>query len=108
MPTILIVEDERNLAHLIRDNLEEQGYRVRLAFDGPSALTMFEAMEKALVPRGAVDPAWLDHQRIAHFDQTAGDAAEVSRFQLDQQQEAADEHRARSCQPIPARRPRAS
>jgi DNA-binding response OmpR family regulator len=40
MPTILIVEDERNLCHLIRDNLQEQGYQVFQAFDGPSALTM--------------------------------------------------------------------
>jgi DNA-binding response OmpR family regulator len=40
MPTILIVEDERNLCHLIRDNLKEQGYGVLLAFDGASALAM--------------------------------------------------------------------
>lgn len=40
MPTILIVEDERNLCHLIQDNLQEQGYQVLHAFDGPSALTM--------------------------------------------------------------------
>ena len=40
MSTILIVEDERNLCHLIRDDLEEQGYRVLQAFDGPSALTL--------------------------------------------------------------------
>jgi len=40
MPTVLIVEDERNLCHLIRDNLQEQGYQVLVAFDGPSALTM--------------------------------------------------------------------
>jgi two-component system alkaline phosphatase synthesis response regulator PhoP len=42
MPTILIVEDERNLGHLIRDNLQEQGYHVLLAFDGPSALVVAE------------------------------------------------------------------
>jgi DNA-binding response OmpR family regulator len=40
MPTILIVEDERNLCDLIRENLQEQGYQVLQAFDGPSALTM--------------------------------------------------------------------
>jgi DNA-binding response OmpR family regulator len=40
MDTILIVEDERNLCHLIRDNLQEQGYHVLEAFDGPSALAM--------------------------------------------------------------------
>lgn len=42
MPTILIVEDERNLCHLIRDNLQEQGYQVLEAFDGPSALAMIK------------------------------------------------------------------
>jgi DNA-binding response OmpR family regulator len=46
MPTILIVEDERNLCHLIRDNLQEQGYHMLQAFDGPSAL----AMAKDTVP----------------------------------------------------------
>ena len=40
MPTILIVDDECNLCDLIRDNLQEQGYQVLQAFDGPSALTM--------------------------------------------------------------------
>jgi two-component system alkaline phosphatase synthesis response regulator PhoP len=38
MTTILIVEDERNLSNLIRGNLEEEGYHVQQAFDGPSAL----------------------------------------------------------------------
>jgi DNA-binding response OmpR family regulator len=38
MTTILIVEDERNLSNVIRDRLEEEGYRVLQVFDGPSAL----------------------------------------------------------------------
>jgi DNA-binding response OmpR family regulator len=49
MPTILIVEDERNLCHLIRDNLQEQGYHVRLAFDGSSALAMAKEAAPDLV-----------------------------------------------------------
>ena len=40
MPTILIVEDERNLCNIIRDNLHEQGYQVLQTFDGLSALAM--------------------------------------------------------------------
>lgn len=40
MTTILIVEDERNLSNLIRGNLEEDGYRLVQAFDGPSALEL--------------------------------------------------------------------
>jgi len=38
MTTILIVEDERNLSRLTRRNLEEEGYCVLQAPDGPSAL----------------------------------------------------------------------
>ena len=49
MPTILVVEDERNLCHLIRDNLQERGYNVRLAFDGPSALAMAQDVVPDLV-----------------------------------------------------------
>ncbi len=49
MPTILIVEDERNLCDLIRDNLQEQGYQVLQAFDGPSALTMAKDTEPDLI-----------------------------------------------------------
>lgn len=40
MTTILIVEDERNLSNVIRDRLQEEGYQVLQAFDGPSALEM--------------------------------------------------------------------
>ena len=49
MPTILIVEDERNLCDLIRDNLQEQGYHVLQAFDGPSALAMVKGAAPDLV-----------------------------------------------------------
>ena len=35
--TILIAEDERDLNNLVRRHLEDEGYRVLQAFDGPSA-----------------------------------------------------------------------
>jgi DNA-binding response OmpR family regulator len=38
VPTILVVEDERELNALIRRHLEDDGHRVVQAFDGPSAL----------------------------------------------------------------------
>ena len=38
MARILIVEDERNLSNVIRDDLVEAGHRVLQAYDGPSAL----------------------------------------------------------------------
>lgn len=38
---ILIVEDEREIAELVRDYLEAEGYRVHLAFDGVEGLNYF-------------------------------------------------------------------
>jgi DNA-binding response OmpR family regulator len=38
MPTILVVEDERELNTLIRRHLEDEGHHVVQAFDGPTAL----------------------------------------------------------------------
>ena len=35
---ILVVEDEARIAHLVCDNLEDEGYRVALASDGEAAL----------------------------------------------------------------------
>ena len=39
MPTVLIVEDEPEMASGLRDNLEFEGYIVRIARDGEEALT---------------------------------------------------------------------
>ncbi len=38
MKTILVIEDEKDLAELIAFNLENQGYKVMTATDGPSGL----------------------------------------------------------------------
>ncbi|HEY7124640.1 MAG TPA: response regulator transcription factor [Ktedonobacterales bacterium] len=43
MATILIVEDEVDLCHLLRSHLEAEGHTVYQAFDGPSALDLVEA-----------------------------------------------------------------
>lgn len=40
---ILVVEDEQHIAVGIKYNLEDEGYRVTLAADGPTALRLFEA-----------------------------------------------------------------
>lgn len=42
MPTILLVEDEPELAHLVARELGAAGYAVHCAADGPSALRLFE------------------------------------------------------------------
>ena len=39
MTRILVVEDDVDICNLIRSHLEEEGYSVRQAFDGPAALT---------------------------------------------------------------------
>lgn len=40
---ILVVEDEQHIAVAVKYNLEDEGYRVTLAADGPTALRLFEA-----------------------------------------------------------------
>jgi DNA-binding response OmpR family regulator len=36
---ILVAEDEKGMAHILKRGLEEEGYAVSLASDGPAALT---------------------------------------------------------------------
>src|SRR5689334_10287538 len=43
MPTVLLVEDERELARLVERELTEAGFRVRHALDGRTALRLFES-----------------------------------------------------------------
>ncbi len=47
--TVLVVEDEADINHLIRGHLEAEGYAVRQAFDGPSALDAVAAERIDLV-----------------------------------------------------------
>ena len=49
MGPLLIVEDERSLARLVRDYLERAGYQVRVAADAESALLHFANDRPALV-----------------------------------------------------------
>lgn len=47
--TILIVEDERAIAEVIADNLQDEGYRTVTAGDGPSGLERWRAERPDLV-----------------------------------------------------------
>ncbi len=49
MTTVLVVDDEKNLAELVRDYLEREGYRVLIAEDGPTALEMARTFDPDLV-----------------------------------------------------------
>lgn len=41
--TVLVVDDEADIVSLMRDFLEAEGYAVRIASDGPSALALLDA-----------------------------------------------------------------
>ena len=47
--TVLIVEDDRNIADLLRLYLEKEGYEVAMAFDGISGIEKYRAVQPALV-----------------------------------------------------------
>jgi DNA-binding response OmpR family regulator len=47
--TILVVEDDAALSHLLRSHLEAEGYSVLQAFDGPSALATVEQAHPHLI-----------------------------------------------------------
>jgi two-component system response regulator VicR len=48
-PPILVVDDNPDNAHIIRDYLEAQGYPITVAYNGDEALKAFEEVKPALV-----------------------------------------------------------
>lgn len=52
MPTVLVIEDDEKIVHLLRLYLERDGQQVHVAFDGPSGLEAFA--------RGGIDFVILD------------------------------------------------
>ena len=48
-PPILVVDDNTDNAHIIRDYLEARGYPVTVAYNGDDALKAFEEVKPALV-----------------------------------------------------------
>ena len=48
-PLVLIVEDESTLAMIIKDTLEDEGFRVLIASDGLKGLAAFEANHPKVV-----------------------------------------------------------
>ncbi|WP_407307464.1 response regulator [Desulfosporosinus sp. SB140] len=49
MATILVVDDEEPIQELLKFNLEKEGYRVRVAKDGPDALASIEKEQPDLL-----------------------------------------------------------
>ncbi len=49
LPHILVVDDNPDNAHIIRDYLEAKGYPITVAYNGDDALVAFEKVRPALV-----------------------------------------------------------
>jgi len=52
-PIVLVVDDDEDLLAVLRDVIEEEGYRVSTACDGEAALALLEADETPMAPRVA-------------------------------------------------------
>ena len=49
LPRILVVDDNEDNAHIIRDYLEARGYPIFVAYNGDQAMTLFEKEKPSLV-----------------------------------------------------------
>ena len=71
--SVLIVEDDRNIAELLQMYLEKEGYAVTTAFDGGQGLTKFRAIKPDLVLLDVMMPVmdgWAVCKAIRETDQT--------------------------------------
>ncbi len=55
-PVVLVVDDERPIVDLLQDLLQDQGYEVRRAYDGMTALQMIERDPPDLVVTDVMMP----------------------------------------------------
>ena len=49
LPSILVVDDNEDNAHIIRDYLEARGYPISVAYNGDEAMELFEKEKPSLV-----------------------------------------------------------
>jgi two-component system response regulator VicR len=49
LPSILVVDDNEDNAHIIRDYLEARGYPIFVAYNGDEAMELFEKEKPSLV-----------------------------------------------------------
>ncbi len=56
--TVLIVEDDRNIADLLRLYLEKEGYTVVIAPDGMRGVEQFRTVHPSLVLLDVMLPGW--------------------------------------------------
>lgn len=67
--TVLIVEDDPHLSSALRQRIEKAGLQVHAAFDGPSALMTYHAIEPDVVVLDLCLPG-MDGARFLHFVRT--------------------------------------
>lgn len=49
LPPILVVDDNEDNAHIIRDYLEARGYPISVAYNGDEAMALFESVKPSIV-----------------------------------------------------------
>ena len=49
MPSVLVVDDDHQICHLIRNALEQAGYAVEVAHDGKEGVSRYRANQAAVV-----------------------------------------------------------
>jgi len=49
LPAILVVDDNEDNAHIIRDYLEARGYPISVAYNGDEAMALFESVKPSIV-----------------------------------------------------------
>ena len=49
LPSILVVDDNEDNAHIIRDYLEARGYPISVAYNGDEAMVLFDRVKPSIV-----------------------------------------------------------
>ena len=49
LPRILVVDDNEDNAHIIRDYLESKGYQISVAYNGDEAMSLFDQEKPSIV-----------------------------------------------------------
>ncbi|MBW6456489.1 MAG: response regulator transcription factor [Trueperaceae bacterium] len=75
-PHVLVIEDERAMASVLRDNLEAEGHRVSVAADGPSGETAWARGDADLVVLDVMLPG-IDGFALCERRRDAGDRTPV-------------------------------
>jgi DNA-binding response OmpR family regulator len=69
---VLIVDDERSIAELVRDYLQKEGFQTRMEFDGRSALAAMRSFKPDLLVLDIMLPA-LDGQEVCRLVRSESD-----------------------------------